>query len=117
MDNPIVSEAQKYLDRIDFIVDLFDSSYVWGSNEALKATGYTLEEFIKLRNTDLLDKKINPNDYRMEALEYLKKEHGTTTVKLEAKSGTRKQGLIEYQVYKFNDGYYMAAKGLKIEPL
>jgi hypothetical protein len=50
MDTTLVTEAQKYLDNVDFIIDLYDYSFVWGSEGVLKRAGYTMEEFTKIRN-------------------------------------------------------------------
>jgi PAS domain-containing protein len=116
MDNAILSEAQKHLDRIDYITDLFDNSYVWGSPEALKATGYTLEEFTKLSNLDLLPKGDDKDAYRRKVLEFMGKKHGTTPLTFETKSGQIKRGTVEYHVFEYDGGYYMAAKGINMEP-
>src|SRR4030042_3432659 len=117
MDNPIVIEAQKHLDKVDFIIDIDDNSFVWGSEDALRASGYTLEEFTKIRNLDTLDKSVDQEAYRKELVEMLAKKHGTSTVLCNSKNGQKIRMIHEYDIFEFNGGMYMAGKGLKVENL
>jgi hypothetical protein len=117
MENPVVVEAGKYLDKVDFIVDLFDNSFVWGSEGVLRASGYTLEEFMKIRNLDTLDKSVNQEEYRKELAEMLVKKHGVSTVLVNSKTGQKIRMTHEYHIFEFKGGWYMAGKGLKVENL
>ncbi len=37
MDNPVVVEARKYLDKVDFVIDLYDKSFVWAADNVIRA--------------------------------------------------------------------------------
>jgi hypothetical protein len=115
MDNPVVVEAQKYLDKIDYIVDLFDNSFVWGGEGVLRVSGYTLEEFLKLKNFDTLDKSVNPEAYRKELADELAKKHGVMTVLCNTKTGQKINLTYEYHIFQYKGGWYKAAKALKAE--
>jgi hypothetical protein len=117
MDNPVVVEARKYLDTVDYIVDLFDNSFVWGGERLLKVSGYTLEEFLKLRNFDTLDKSVDQNAFRKELSEELAKKHGTNTVLVNTKTGRKINLTLEYHVFEYNGGWYRAAKALNMETM
>jgi hypothetical protein len=115
MENVIVVEARKYLDKVDFVVDLYDKSFVWASDEVLRVAGYTAEEFGKPQTFDTLDKSVDQEAYRKELEEELTKIHGTTRLLCNTKTGRRVRLEIEYRVFQFNGGWYRAAKALKVE--
>lgn len=115
MDTLLVAEAGKHLDKVDFIIDLFDNSFVWASDEFLQLGGYTLEEFTKLRNLDTLDKSVDQMDIRERLNEDLVKKHGTTTVLVNNKAGQKIRLNFEFQIIEYNHGWYMAAKSIKAE--
>jgi hypothetical protein len=117
MENPIVAEANKYLHPVDFIIDLFDYSFVWGSEGVLQTSGYTMEEFTKIRNFDTLDKSVNKEDYRKELSQMLTNKHGISTVLVNSKNGQKMRMTHEYHIFEYNKGTYMAGKGLKVEML
>lgn len=114
-DNSLVTEALKHLDKVDYIVDLFDNSFVWGGEGVLKTSGYTLEEFLKLRNFDTLDKSVDQDKFRKELAEELAKKHGTETVLVNTKTGQKINLTFEYHVFEYKGGWYRAAKALKVE--
>jgi hypothetical protein len=117
MGNPLVIEAQKYLDKVDFIVDLYDNSFVWGSLEMLKDAGYTAEELTKIKTLDTLDSSVNQDAYRKELMEEVDKGHGTRAVMVHSKTGQKMRLTFEYYVFEFDGGHWMAGKGLKVEKL
>lgn len=117
MENPVVVAARKLLDRVDFVVDLYDKSFVWASDEVLRTAGYTASEFSKLHTFDTLDKSVDQDAYSRELSEELKKIHGTTKLLCNTKSGKKVRIEIEYRVFEFNGGWYRAAKTLKVEML
>ena len=115
MDNPIVVEAKKYLDKVDFVVDLFDSSFIWGGEDVLHLSGFTLEEFTQRRLFDLLDKSVDQVVIRKKLAEDMAKKHGTTTVFCNTKAGAKVNMTMEFNVFELNKGWYMAGKILKTE--
>jgi hypothetical protein len=117
MNQKIVDEAAKLLNPIDFIMDLYDMSYVWASKTLLNDMEYTLDEFQKLRSLDLLDEKVEEQKYRKVIADLLAKKHGTTSLTLNTKSGKKIKSEIEYQIFEFDGGFYMAGKGIKAEHL
>jgi len=117
MDNPVVIEARKHLDKVDFVIDLYDKSFVWASDEVLRVAGYTADEFSKLHTFDTLDKSVDLDAYRRELSEELVKIHGTTILLCNTKTGKKVRLEIEYYVFEFNGGWYRAAKSLKVEML
>ncbi len=117
MDNQVVTEARKYLDTVDFVIDLYDKSFVWANEKVLHTAGYTADEFSKLHTYDTLDKSVDPEAYRNELAEELIKMQGTTIVLCNTKTGKKIRLEIEYRVFQCNDGWYRAAKVLKVEEL
>lgn len=117
MDSPVVIEARKYLDTVDFVIDLYDKSFVWADEKVLRVAGYTAEEFTKLHTFDTLDISVDQEAYRKELAEELTKKHGTTTVFCNTKSGQKVRLTIEYHVFELNGGWYRAAKCLKFDML
>lgn len=117
MDNPVVIEAKKYLDRVDFIIDLYDKSFVWASDKVLQVAGYTSDEFAKLRTFDTLDKSVDQEEYKKELAQELINKHGTTTVLCNSKEGKKIRLTIEYYIFEFDGGWYRVAKALNAEML
>jgi len=115
MDNPIVVEAKKYLDKVDFIVDLFDNSFTWGGEDILRLSEYTLEEFMQRRLFDTLDKSVDQEVIRKKLAEDIAKKHGETIVFCNTKAGTKVNLTMEFHVFEFDKGWYMAGKILKTE--
>ncbi|HUD20241.1 MAG TPA: hypothetical protein VMR81_07400 [Patescibacteria group bacterium] len=117
MDNPVVVEARKYLETVDFVIDLYDKSFVWASEKVLQIAGYTSSEFTKLHTFDTLDKSVDQEAYKKELAEELANKHGTTTVLCNTKVGKKVRLTIEYQIFELNGGWYRAAKALKVDML
>jgi hypothetical protein len=115
MDNPIVVEARKHLDKVDFVIDLYDKSFIWATDEVIRTAEYTPEEFMKLRTYDTLDKCVNQEAYAKELANQLIQKHGNTSVLCNTKSGKKIRLTIEYHIFEFNGGWYRAAKALKVE--
>lgn len=117
MDNPVVIEALKYLDKVDFVIDLYDKSFVWAGDTVLKTAGYTSEEFTKLRTFDTLDKSVDQEAYKKELMNELKDKHGAAIVLCNSKTGQKIRLDMEYQIFQFEGGWYRAGKALKFEIL
>lgn len=117
MNSGVVSEAKKYLDTVDFVVDLYDKSFVWVNEGVLRVAGYSLEEFTKLHTVDTLDKSVDQEAYIKELSDELKDKHGTTTVLCNTKEGKKVRLTVEYHIFEYSGGWYRAAKGLKVEML
>jgi hypothetical protein len=117
MDVPVVAEAQKYLDKLDFIVDLFDNGFVWASDEILTLGGYTFEEFTKHRLFDTLDPSVDQDGVRKRLSEDLSKQHGIIKILVNTKAGKKVNLEMEFHVFKYNHIWYMVGKLLKSEPL
>jgi hypothetical protein len=115
MDTTLVAEARKYLDKVDFIIDLYDNRFVWASDEILTLGGYTFEEFTKLRNLDTLDKSVDQMEVRNRMNEDLVKKHGDSAVLVNTKAGQKVRLTFEFQILEFNHGWYMACKCVKSE--
>lgn len=115
MDDPVVIEARKYLDPVDFVIDLYDKSFVWADEKVIRTAEYTPEEFSKLRVYDTLDKCVDQKAYASELAKQIAEKHGTTTVLCSSKTGKQIRLEIEYYIFEFQGGWYRAGKGLKVE--
>lgn len=111
MNEEVIEEAKKLLAPLDLIIDLYDMSYLWGSQKILDLSEYTLDELQKLRSVDLIDKSDKEDRFISHRLV---NKHGVSTVILKSKTGKKIPVESEYQVFEHNSGLYMAVKGLKV---
>lgn len=117
MEPPVLTEAKKYLDTVDFIIDLYDKTFVWATDKVIHRTEYSPEEFKDLQVYDTLDETPDAASYSKILAEQIIQKHGTTSVLVKSKTGKKMRIEIEYYIFQFDNGLYRAGKGLNIEVL
>lgn len=115
-DSPLLIEAKKYIPDCDWIVDLYDLMFQWASPYALKATGYTMEEVLKLRNIDVIA-DIDEMQLRKEVLGRIGKGHGEVEYTLKDKNNIHYQFKGRYHVFTFDGTWYLVGKILELQKL
>lgn len=81
----------------------------------MKTAGYTFEEFLQIRNIDTVDKeKVSEEQFRNELAERLRKKGGITNLHLKSKQGIKIELKVEYKVFTYEDGWYLAGRALEV---
>ncbi len=112
----ILAEAKKYIPECDYIVDLFDLMFIWVSDKALKETGFTKDEILRMRNLDLIAEGMYSEvDLRKQLIERITKKQGENTYILKTAKGLLNVR-YQYQAFQFDGGWYITGKILETSP-
>jgi PAS domain-containing protein len=113
----VLAEARKFLPDCNYICNLFDLSFVWVDSKALEMTGYTEEDAKNLKNIDIFDESYTEAAYRKDTIEHIAQTTGEADYLVKHKSGGNMKIRVQYHVFEFNNGWYIAGKILQLEYL
>lgn len=116
MDEGLLIEAKKYLPDPDFIVDLYDLTFIWASPRGLAMGGYDQTDVGKLRSIDVIafDQKYSEQDFRKELSQRLGQRQGTMKLPVKIKGGATAMMELEYHIFSYKGGWYAADKILEM---
>jgi PAS domain-containing protein len=108
----VLQKAVEALKEPDYLVDLFDMTFVWASPKGMALTGYTQEDIGKMRNIDIIafNENLTEEQFRQELGKRLRRGHGEMELPVKKTNGEIITLKIEYQVIKHNNGWYIAGK-------
>lgn len=117
MNDELLAEAKKYLASPDYIVDLYDLSFIWASDRGLSLTGHPKEDVGKLRSVDIIafDEALTEEIFRKQLSERIGKRHGQMALPVKKAGGGVLQLTIEYQVFIYKGGWYIVGRVLKTD--
>jgi len=115
MSDRVVQRALELLPGVGCIVDLYDMSFVWASEEVMKIFGYTKEEIMHIKCYETLDEKNQEQEWEKIMAERLEKGRGNTAVFVKNKAGKLMRLKMQYQIFGADGGMYMAAKEFEVE--
>lgn len=115
MDESLLKEAQRQLPNLDFVVDLFDLSFLWTSQKLQSKSGYLENELSHMRLVEFSN--MDEASWRKTLEERLVKIHGTAIIIIHNKQGLKMEFTEEYKVFTIGKNYFMAGKGISLEQI
>lgn len=113
IDSSLLAEAAKQLPGCDYIVDLYDLTFVWASSHALSVTGYTMDEILQLRNLDIADEAYDEVKLRAELNERIATGSGEKEYVITHRDKSKIFIHYAYKIFYFHDGAYLTGKLLE----
>lgn len=111
----VIAKAHELMPDVDYIIDMYDNQFVWGSKRMLEMSEYTLDELRHTRTSDTIDtSQMAPDTYRQVTMERLAKGKGQATIFTKSKNGKSIKIVTDYLVFQLDGGYYLASKATNI---
>lgn len=119
MNEELLAEAKKYIGEPDYIVDLYDLTFIWASDNGLQLVGRPKEDIGKVRSVDIIafNEQFDEAAFRKQLAERIGARHGEMVLPIKIKDDGTAKMTIEYQVFIFKGGWYIVGKVLKTEPI
>ncbi len=107
MGNGLLDEARKYIKDVNTIVDLFDVSFAYISEEVARFLGFSADQ--------LIGKKIPKSIFDINAskqiiAEDMAKSKGTREFKIKNKNGDEVPVIAHFHTFEYDGGTYQAVK-------
>jgi PAS domain S-box-containing protein len=113
MEDGVLEKARELCGKPDMIIDLYDFTVVWMSDELEKILGYKKGEMIG--KTIMETFALKEEEKRKKAIEHMSKEHGFMNSFLKAKDGNKIRFDVEFYTVEFKGGFYHIGKKVKYE--
>lgn len=114
----VLESARQHLEAPDYLVDLYDLTFIWASPKALKLSGYTQADIGRKRSIDIIafDEQLTEKRFREQLTERIGKGHGQLALPIKTPSGERLMITLEYHVLSYADGWYIAGQIIESLP-
>jgi PAS domain-containing protein len=113
----LVAAARRVLPDCEYIVDLFDLSFLWSNPQFTEKLGYPPEEVLKLRNIDMLDPRYDEARLRKQLIERVEKIEGENDYILVCKDKHKVLACLHYHAFQLAGGWYIAGKLASVKPV
>jgi PAS domain-containing protein len=113
----LIAAARNVFPDCEYIVDLYDLSFLWSNPQFTEKLGYPPEEVLTMRNIDMLDKRYDEARLRKQLIERVEKTEGENDYILVCKDKHKVLVCIHYHAFEFNKGWYIAGKLASVKPI
>jgi hypothetical protein len=109
VDQNLVAKAQEVLPNLSYLASLYDLHFAWANTDVLTISKYTLDEFTRLRNLDIIE-DTSEAEARNKFMDRVTKGEGQTVLVCKTKDQKRVRLNADFTSFTYNDEQFMAGK-------